>query len=684
MRVFTALFFTAIMAGLPAVPAAASSSNPPGVDYVYGATNDYRTASGVGGLAFDTSLQAVAQAWAVKMAADYAGGMTIDQAFRHNPNMTSQIPAGWQGAGENIALNSGYPAPYAKLMDQWKTSAPHNANMLNPKWTSMGVGVYTDASGITWGVQVFAEYAVPPHVVTLSGPSSVVWGTTASYAVVVDSPVTGVASLQYARPGGAWTTSTKTVTVTNGAGSFTLTPVDPMVTYRVVIAGSTSNSVPVAATSSTVTLSGPSSVVWGTTTTYSVAVSSPISGVASLQYARPDGVWNTSAKTVTVTNGAGSFTLTPVDPMVTYRVVIAGSTSNSIPVAATSPTVTLSGPCSVVWGTTTNYTVAVSSPISGVASLQYARPDGVWNTSAKTVTVTNGAGSFTLTPVDPMVTYRVVIAGSTSNSVPVAATSSTVTLSGPSSVVWGTTASYAVAVSSSVTGVASLQYARPDGVWNTSAKTVSIVNGAGSFTLTPVDPMVTYRVVIAGSTSNSIPVAATSPTVTLTGPSSVVWGTTTNYTVAVSSPITGVASLQYARPGDAWTTSAKTVSIVNGAGSFTLTPVDPMVTYRVVIAGSTSNSVQVAATSPTVTLTGPSSVVWGTTTNYTVAVSSPISGVASLQYARPGDAWTTSAKTVTVTNGAGSFTLTPVDPMVTYRVVIAGSTSNSIPVGATR
>jgi len=276
--------------------------------------------------------------------------------------------------------------------------------------------------------------------------------------------------------------------------------------------------------------------------------------------------------------------------------VIAGSTSNSIGVAAVAPVVTLSGPSSVVWGTTTNYTVAVSSPVSGVAALQYSRPDGVWMTSAKTVTVTNGAGSFTLTPVDPMVTYRVVIAGSTSNSIAVAATSPTVTLTGPSSVVWGTTTNYTVAVSSPISGVASLQYSRPDGVWMTSAKTVTVTNGAGSFTLTPVDPMVTYRVVIAGSTSNSIPVAATSPTVTLTGPSSVVWGTTTNYTVAVSSPVTGVASLQYARPGDAWTTSAKTVTVTNGAGSFTLTPVDPMVTYRVVIAGSTSNSIPVAAT----------------------------------------------------------------------------------------
>lgn len=108
------------------------------------------------------------------MAADYAGGMTIEQAFRHNPNMTLQIPPGWQGAGENIALNGGYSEPYAKLMDQWKTSPGHNANMLNSTWTAIGVGVYTDTSGITWGVQVFAAY--PAVTLLLSGPSTLVTG----------------------------------------------------------------------------------------------------------------------------------------------------------------------------------------------------------------------------------------------------------------------------------------------------------------------------------------------------------------------------------------------------------------------------------------------------------------------------------------------------------------------------
>ena len=184
MPVVVAVLLVAIMGVLPGATASAASSYAPGVDYVYAATNDYRTASGVSALGFDTSLQAVAQAWAERMAADYAGGMTMDQAFRHNPIMTQQIPSGWLGAGENIAMNSGYAEPFPKLMDQWKTSPAHNANMLNSKWTDVGIGVFTDSHGITWGVQVFAQY---PPIVTPSGAIGTYW-TTGSNAATLGSP----------------------------------------------------------------------------------------------------------------------------------------------------------------------------------------------------------------------------------------------------------------------------------------------------------------------------------------------------------------------------------------------------------------------------------------------------------------------------------------------------------------
>ncbi len=249
MRVTVAVLFAAIIGVLPGAAASAVSSYPPGVDYVYGATNTYRTTSGVSALAFNTSLQSVAQAWAEKMAADDAGGMTTQQAFRHNPVMTLQIPSGWLGAGENIALNGGYSDPYAKLMDQWKTSPAHNTNMLNPNWTDIGVGVFTDSFGITWGVQVFAEYPptwVPP-VITLSGPSTLALGGTAHFSVAVDPSASGTLGLQYQVPGGSWITSAMTVPLVNGVASFALAP-KVEVSYRVMLGGAVSNAVTVVPT----------------------------------------------------------------------------------------------------------------------------------------------------------------------------------------------------------------------------------------------------------------------------------------------------------------------------------------------------------------------------------------------------------------------------------------------------
>lgn len=62
MRVIAAVLVAAIIGVLPGATASATGSNPPGVDYIYEATNDYRTSNGVSTLAFDASLHAVAQA----------------------------------------------------------------------------------------------------------------------------------------------------------------------------------------------------------------------------------------------------------------------------------------------------------------------------------------------------------------------------------------------------------------------------------------------------------------------------------------------------------------------------------------------------------------------------------------------------------------------------------------------
>ncbi len=58
----------------------------------------------------------------------------------------------YSSAGENIAY--GQRTPQA-VMDQWMNSAGHRANILNPDFTSIGVGHYEDANGTNYWTQLF-------------------------------------------------------------------------------------------------------------------------------------------------------------------------------------------------------------------------------------------------------------------------------------------------------------------------------------------------------------------------------------------------------------------------------------------------------------------------------------------------------------------------------------------------
>ncbi len=164
-RLFVAVLLAALLSVVFSVPASASEDETSaGFETVLRGTNDYRELNGVDRLVHDPRMSAVAQAWAERMSADYASTRDFDAAFRHNPLMTLQVPAGWESVGENIALNGGHLDPYAYLLTQWRNSPGHNANMLNSRWTHIGIGTYQDALGITWGVQVFGDYGSPASI----------------------------------------------------------------------------------------------------------------------------------------------------------------------------------------------------------------------------------------------------------------------------------------------------------------------------------------------------------------------------------------------------------------------------------------------------------------------------------------------------------------------------------------
>ena len=111
---------------------------------VWEQTNQVRYDKGLKGYARDARLDKVAMAWAQQQ---WKNGK-----MSHNPNYSTQIPKGWQRAGENVA--SGYT--YTQVVAAWVASPTHYANLVND-YTSIGIGFY-EANGKRYWVQTFAKY----------------------------------------------------------------------------------------------------------------------------------------------------------------------------------------------------------------------------------------------------------------------------------------------------------------------------------------------------------------------------------------------------------------------------------------------------------------------------------------------------------------------------------------------
>ncbi len=110
-------------------------------------TNEIRAEAGVGPLTLDTTLCKAACMRSLEM--DYS------QTFSHTrPNGSSCFTAmdyfgcGYTTCGENIA--AGYSSP-ASVVEGWKNSPGHYANMIDPDFTKLGVGYTpTNVDGDYW------------------------------------------------------------------------------------------------------------------------------------------------------------------------------------------------------------------------------------------------------------------------------------------------------------------------------------------------------------------------------------------------------------------------------------------------------------------------------------------------------------------------------------------------------
>ena len=148
--VATALIGSAALAS----PAFASAAGDLGA-----ATNAARVSNGLPALALNAQLNAVAQAWANKLAA--AGVLS------HNPALRTQV-SDWNVLGENVGMAGDIPSVQAAFM----ASPPHRANILDPRYTQMGVGSATSiypscGCQVLW---VVVDFRRPTTVTTAPAP----------------------------------------------------------------------------------------------------------------------------------------------------------------------------------------------------------------------------------------------------------------------------------------------------------------------------------------------------------------------------------------------------------------------------------------------------------------------------------------------------------------------------------
>lgn len=95
------------------------------------AVNDFRTANGLPTLTWDEGMYNAARDWSAHMAS--VGTLS------HPTNLAAEIapPPGWHKIGQNVAS-----APTLdSAMTALENSAPHRANLLDPGFTHIAVGV---------------------------------------------------------------------------------------------------------------------------------------------------------------------------------------------------------------------------------------------------------------------------------------------------------------------------------------------------------------------------------------------------------------------------------------------------------------------------------------------------------------------------------------------------------------
>jgi uncharacterized protein YkwD len=145
-----------VRAPVPALAGAGPDNAAAQTARVLELTNVERARAGVPPLVLSIQLSEAAQ--------QYSDVLATDACFAHTcgpvPDMVQRDAqagyTGWTAVGENIA--AGYPSPEA-VVSGWMASPGHRANILNPDYRELGVGL---SSGGKYGAYWTQEFGARP------------------------------------------------------------------------------------------------------------------------------------------------------------------------------------------------------------------------------------------------------------------------------------------------------------------------------------------------------------------------------------------------------------------------------------------------------------------------------------------------------------------------------------------
>ena len=152
LRLLAAATTALLILGLAGSPADAAE---PGLESQFVAgVNAVRARAGLPPLAVHSQLTSVARSWADSQAS--VNGIS------HNPGLTGQVAGAWTLVGENV----GTGPEVGGIMDAFVASPSHYANIVEPRFDYIGVGVTWGTDGRMYTTHVFMdlESTPPPPV----------------------------------------------------------------------------------------------------------------------------------------------------------------------------------------------------------------------------------------------------------------------------------------------------------------------------------------------------------------------------------------------------------------------------------------------------------------------------------------------------------------------------------------